>query len=195
MAVFKLFILVALSALQIAAQTPTPTPTPTTSFSISPLTTPSCWALADSLPMTGMPVPPEDMSELVVSFAIGTLYNTADPCQLPVVTGSNAENFSSWASEWTSWQAQHVSEYRIIWESCSDAPDITDLAPVGPDACSTIREMITGTAAENDKDDKGEDNDEDNDDEPEQVNESSASRPTRLLLATLLAVCVFGVAI
>jgi hypothetical protein len=135
------------------------------------------------------------MSELAVSFAIGTLYNTADPCQLPVVTGSFAEKFSEWASEWTSWQAQHISEYRIIWESCSDAPDITDLAPVGPDACSTLRAKITGTAGENDDDSKDEDKDsEKGGDEPEEVEESSASRVTGPLIAALFAVCVFGVA-
>ncbi|GKU07134.1 hypothetical protein FLAG1_10618 [Fusarium langsethiae] len=205
MSFYKAIVIIALGVLQVAAQTPTETGTPaSTTLSAYPttMTMPPCWELKNSLPMTGVPGPPSDMSELAVSFALGSLYNTADPCQLPVVTGSSAEEFSEWASEWTSWQAQHVSQFRIIWESCSDEPDITDLAPVGPDACSTLRAMITGTSAAEDDDDK-EDKlasttsdtkpEETGDGKPEDVQVSSASRSTGGLIAFLLAAYVFGV--
>jgi hypothetical protein len=199
----KAIVIMALSVLQVAAQNPTETKTPTpATLSTYPttMTVPPCWELADSLPMTGIPGPPSDMSELAVSFALGSLYNTADPCQLPVVTGSSAEEFSEWASDWTSWQAQHVSQFRIIWESCSDEPDITDLAPVGPDACSTLRAMITGTSAADGEEDKLASTtsdtkpEETGDGKPEDVQVSSASRSTGGLIAFLFAAYVFGVA-
>ncbi|RGP69495.1 hypothetical protein FSPOR_4599 [Fusarium sporotrichioides] len=203
MSFFKAIVIMALSVLQVVAQTPTETKTPTpATLSTYPttMTVPPCWELADSLPMTGIPGPPSDMSELAVSFALGSLYNTADPCQLPVVTGSSAEEFSEWASKWTSWQAQHVSQFRIIWESCSDEPDITDLAPVGPDACSTLRAMITGTSAADGEEDKLASTtsdtkpEETGDGKPEDVQVSSASRSTGGLIAFLFAAYVFGVA-
>jgi hypothetical protein len=182
-------LLIALST-DAAAQTQTPTPTaaPTMTISRPSLTIPSCWALIDSLSITGAPAPPMDMSELGVSFALGSLYNTQDPCKLPVITGSSAEGFSEWASEWTSWQAEHVSEYRVVWEACSDDPAITDLVPVGPDACSTLKAKVTGTSAANEdryKDkEKGEGN---TDDKPEAVDGSSGSRVTGSLVVALMA--------
>jgi hypothetical protein len=137
-----------------------------------------------------------DMSELGVSFALGSLYNTADPCKLPAITGSSAKEFSEWASEWTSWQAQHVSEYRILWESCSDEPYITDLVPVGPDACSTLRAKITGTASTGDSGDKDKKDEEKKEgDAPEKVEDSSASRVMASVLAAMVVVGVLGAAV
>ncbi|EMT70407.1 hypothetical protein NOF04DRAFT_5861 [Fusarium oxysporum II5] len=171
-----------------AAQTLTPTAAPTITTSRPSLTLPSCWALEDSLSMTGAPAPPMDMSELGVSFALGSLYNTQDPCKLPVITGSSAEEFSEWASEWTSWQAEHVSEYRVVWEACSDDPAITDLVPVGPDACSTLKAKITGTSAANeDKDEDREKEEGRKDDKPEAVDGSPGSRMTASLAVALMA--------
>ncbi|KAF5675543.1 hypothetical protein FHETE_2540 [Fusarium heterosporum] len=186
MNIFQAIIIAALGTLQAAAQTPTPTSIPTATFSRPSLTTPSCWALKDSLSITGAPAPPMEMSELGVSFALGSLYNTQDPCQLPAVTGKSAEDFSEWASSWTSWQAQHVSEYRVVWEACSDDPAITDLVPVGPDACSTLRAHITGTVApKNDDKDKNESEGQ-GDDEPGSVVESSSSRTAGSMVVTLV---------
>ncbi|CAG1996296.1 unnamed protein product [Fusarium graminearum] len=202
----KAIVIIALSALQAVAQTPTPTLTSTETPATLPtrptLSMPPCWELANSLPITGAPAPPMDMSELGVSFALGSLYNTADPCKLPVITGSSAEDFSEWASEWTSWQAQHVSEFRVLWKSCSDEPYITDLVPVGPDACSTLKAKITGTSVADD--DGGDEKvasttsdtkpEETGDGKPEDVQDSSASHSTGSLLAFLIAAYVFGVA-
>ncbi|KAH7183194.1 uncharacterized protein B0J16DRAFT_345534 [Fusarium flagelliforme] len=199
MTILKFVVLSAFASTYAAAQTPTPTPTSpptTTSLTRPSLTLPACWSLKDSLPITGAPAPPMDMSELGVSFALGSLYNTADPCQLPAITGSSAEEFSEWASEWTSWQAQHVSEYRILWESCSDEPYITDLVPVGPDACSTLKAKITGTASAGDSGDKDKKDEEKKDgDAPEKVEDSSASRVMASVLAAMVVVGVLGAAV
>ncbi|CEI70306.1 hypothetical protein FVEN_g1175 [Fusarium venenatum] len=197
----KAIAIMALGVVQAAAQTPTETETetPATLSDYPSLTVPPCWEFRNSLPITGAPAPPMDMSELGVSFALGSLYNTADPCKLPAITGSSAEEFSEWASEWASWQAQHISEFRVLWEKCSDEPFITDLVPVGPDACSTLKAKITGAWTTGDDDDelatktveiqpeKTEDG------EPEDVQVSSASRAEGSLLAFLLAAYVFGV--
>ncbi|KAF5616767.1 uncharacterized protein FTJAE_12914 [Fusarium tjaetaba] len=171
-----------------AAQTPTQTTAPTITASCPSFTTPSCLALIDSLSITCAPAPPMDMSELGVSFALGSLYNTQDPCKLPIITGSSAEEFSEWASEWTSWQAEYVSEYRVVWEACSDDPAITDLVPVGPDACSTLKAKITGTSAVNEnKDQDGEKDDGSKGDEPEAVDGAAGSRVTGSLVVALMA--------
>ncbi|QPC80043.1 hypothetical protein HYE68_010795 [Fusarium pseudograminearum] len=199
----KAIVIIALGAFHAAAQTPTSTSTetPATLPTHPTLSMPPCWEFKNSLPITGAPAPPMDMSELGVSFALGSLYNTADPCKLPVITGSSADEFSEWASEWTSWQAQHVSEFRVLWKSCSDEPYITDLVPVGPDACSTLKAKITGnfTVNDDDKDDKvasttSDTKSETGDDKPENVQDSSASHSTGSLLAILIAVYVLGVA-
>ncbi|CZR47381.1 uncharacterized protein FPRO_08755 [Fusarium proliferatum ET1] len=146
-----------------AAQTPTPTSTSTFTISRPSLTTPSCWALINSLLITGVLGPPIDMSEL-------------------------AEEFSEWASEWTSWQVEHVSEYRIVWEACSDDPAITDLVPVGPDACSTLKAKITATFAVNeDKDENREKGEEGKDDKPEAVDDSAGSRVKGPVIVALMA--------
>ncbi|KAF5583631.1 hypothetical protein FPCIR_8965 [Fusarium pseudocircinatum] len=182
-----IILLTALGALA-AAQTPTPTAVPTIINSRPSFMTPSCWALIDSLSITGAPAPPMDMSELGVSFALGSLYNTQDPCKLPIITGSSAEEFSEWASDWTSWQAEYVSEYRIVWEACSDDPAITDLVPVGPDACSTLKAKITGTSAASDG--KGEDSEKEEgrkDDKPESLDGSAGSRVAGSLVVALMA--------
>ncbi|XEV07006.1 hypothetical protein FSHL1_012293 [Fusarium sambucinum] len=196
----KAIAIMALGAVQAAAQTPTETEfqTPAT-LSVHPtLSMPPCWEFKNSLPITGAPPPPMDMSELGVSFALGSLYNTADPCKLPAITGSSAEEFSEWASEWTSWQAQHISEFRVLWEKCSDEPYITDLVPVGPDACSTLKAKITGAWTTDDNDELVSKTVEiqpemTEDGKPEDVQASSASRVEGSLLAFLLAVYVFGV--
>jgi hypothetical protein len=197
----KAIVIMALGTLQAVAQTPTETKSETyATLSVYPtLSMPPCWEFKNSLPITGAPAPPMDMSELGVSFALGSLYNTADPCKLPVITGSSADEFSEWASEWTSWQAQHVSEFRVLWEKCSDEPYITDLVPVGPDVCSTLRAKITGASTTGDDDDELASKtvhiqpEKTEDDKPEDVKDSSASRAEGSLLVFLLAAYVFGI--
>ncbi|KAL2679146.1 hypothetical protein Neosp_009907 [[Neocosmospora] mangrovei] len=93
--------------------------------------------------MTGAPVPDVALSELAVSFAIGEYHNTQDPCQLPVVTGSAAEDFSEWASSWTSWQSKNIPGYREIWTACSKESLVEDIVPVGTNVCSKLAAAIT----------------------------------------------------
>lgn len=101
--------------------------------------------------MTGAPVPDVALSELAVSFAIGEYHNTQDPCQLPVVTGSVAEDFSEWASSWTSWQSKNIPGYREIWTACSKESLVEDIVPVGTNVCSKLAAAIT----QDDDKDKG----------------------------------------
>ncbi|RSL83153.1 hypothetical protein CEP51_004682 [Fusarium floridanum] len=93
--------------------------------------------------MTDAPAPDMAISELAVSFAIGNYHNTQDPCQLPVVTGSDASLFSEWASSWTTWQSEHIPEYKKIWTACSKESLVEDIVPVGTNVCSKIVAAIT----------------------------------------------------
>ncbi|KAF4964206.1 hypothetical protein FSARC_7840 [Fusarium sarcochroum] len=185
-------------ALEVAAQTPTPTRTLAT---VNTYIGEACRSVEASLDLFGPP-PPEDpeLSEVVVSFAIGTLYNTQDPCELPVYTGTMADSFSEWASRWTSWEYEHVSEWRQIWSACSDEPSVTDLAPVGSDICSDLVAKITGAPTSDGKSDKGQDKDEGKDtnatdDKPEKVGESAGARLGGSFLAVFVAVGVIAVAL
>ncbi|EWZ27930.1 uncharacterized protein FOBCDRAFT_203794 [Fusarium oxysporum Fo47] len=190
----------------------TPVPTPITTFdpdNLNPGLSDECFSVDSSVKerMDIVP-PPEDpaLSELVVSFAIGGLHNTQDPCELPVVTGSLAPVFSEWASRWTSKQSEYISEYRMIWTACSDEPLVTDLAPVGSEVCSDLVAKITGAPSydeKNEKDEekeKKEDADEEKaekktDDKPEVVGDSAGARLGGSFLAGFVAVGVVAVAL
>ncbi|RSM20147.1 hypothetical protein CDV31_000942 [Fusarium ambrosium] len=93
--------------------------------------------------MTDAPAPDMAISELAVSFAIGNYHNTQDPCQLPVVTGSDASLFSEWASSWTTWRSEHIPEYKKIWTACSKESLVEDIVPVGTNVCSKVVAAIT----------------------------------------------------
>ncbi|RSL66674.1 hypothetical protein CEP53_003277 [Fusarium sp. AF-6] len=93
--------------------------------------------------MTDAPAPNMAISELAVSFAIGNYHNTQDPCQLPVVTGSDASLFSEWASSWTTWRSEHIPEYKKIWTACSKESLVEDIVPVGTNVCSKVVAAIT----------------------------------------------------
>ncbi|KAM0554914.1 hypothetical protein ACHAPJ_006650 [Fusarium lateritium] len=200
MQITNILVYTIIGALKVAAQTPTPTRTLDT---VNPDLNEACYSVEKSLQgkITDAP-PPEDpeLSELAVSFAVGTLYNTQDPCELPVVTGSLASTFSAWASRWTSWQHEHVSEWRQIWSACSDEPSVTDLAPVGPDACSDLVAKITGTATSDGKSDNGPGKGEEKatnetDDKSEAVGESTGAHLAGSFLAIFIGVGVIAIAL
>lgn len=151
MYITQILLIIANSLLQAAAQTPTATGRP--SGPISPYQTP-CQRVLSSVTakMTGAPAPDVAISEIAVSFAIGEYHNTQDPCQLPVVTGSEAELFSEWASSWTSWQSDNIPGFREIWTACSKESLVEDIVPVGTNVCSKLAAAIT------EDDDKGKDN-------------------------------------
>ncbi|KAK7419696.1 hypothetical protein QQZ08_010783 [Neonectria magnoliae] len=195
----KVFLLVFSGALQVTAETPSATKTGF--IPGSPFQT-ACQSVITSLEpsITDAPVPDMAISEVAVSFAIGDLYNTENPCELPGVTGRSAKLFSEWASSWTEWQSDHISEYREIWTACSDEPLVTDIVPVGSEVCSNLAARITGKADSNDDDnddenddstggnqDEEDENDDEDSDEVEQVDGSAGSRQTSSLLAAALA--------
>ncbi|KAI8716787.1 hypothetical protein NCS52_00973100 [Fusarium sp. LHS14.1] len=125
MYITQILLIIANGLLLVVAQTPTTSMRP--SGPISPYQTP-CQRVLSSVvaKMTGAPAPDVAISELAVSFAIGEYHNTQDPCQLPVVTGSEAEDFSEWASSWTSWQSRNIPGYREIWTACSKETTTTE---------------------------------------------------------------------
>ncbi|KAJ4252295.1 hypothetical protein NW762_010892 [Fusarium torreyae] len=199
MHVTNILIFTIIGAFKAAAQTPTPTRTLDT---VNPDLNEACYSVEKSLQgkITDAPAPEDpELSELAVSFAIGTLHNTQDPCELPVVTGSLASTFSAWASRWTSWQYDHVSEWRQIWSACSDEPLVTDLAPVGSDICSDLVVKITGTPASDKKSDETQTQDEakatnTSDGKPEAVDESAGAHLAGPFRAVFFAAGVIAVA-
>ena len=103
--------------------------------------TPACTEAASTLlpKITSYPEPPED----VVDFLATADITVTDACQEPEITGSIGQEFSSWASEYSAWQIEHISDFRALWSACSDVSEVAEVLPTGTDACSSIVAQIT----------------------------------------------------
>ncbi|KAJ3525322.1 hypothetical protein NM208_g11691 [Fusarium decemcellulare] len=156
-------IMVASSALLVAAQAPTPT-------AFEPylgVSDKECYSVVKSVvaQITDMPLPGDDIQDYAKSYDLGQLRNTDDPCELPAVTGTAANSFSEWASSYNEWQKDHISEYRDVWSACSHIPKVSDMLPVGSTDCSSLAAQITGNSDPQDDDDNEEHDENDDDDE------------------------------
>ncbi|KAF4467071.1 hypothetical protein FALBO_6062 [Fusarium albosuccineum] len=162
-------IMVASGALLVAAQAPTPT-------AFEPylgVSDKECYSAVQSVvaQITDMPLPGDDIQDYAKSYDLGQLRNTDDPCELPAVTGTAANAFSEWASSYTEWQKDHISEYRDVWSACSHIPKVSDMLPVGSTDCSSLAAQITGSSDPRDDDDDEEhDDDKDDDDDDDENN-------------------------
>jgi hypothetical protein len=158
----KALLLIAAGVLQATAQIPTKTGP----IEDAPLPSldPECASVVSSVAAeaTDAPVPDRSISNIAVAFAIGRVYNTEDPCELPVVTGESAEPFSAWATSYIEWQSGYIPEFWEVWSACSDEPIISDIIPIGPSVCSNLAAEITGDSGSGDDDDN--DGDSNNDD-------------------------------
>lgn len=65
---------------------------------------------------------------------------------MPEVTGVSAAPFSEWAVRYTEWREEVITEYRKVWEACSQNPMIYQIVPAGPERCSSLSAKITGGA-------------------------------------------------
>lgn len=103
--------------------------------------TPACTKAASTLlpVLTGYPQPPSDVEEYLLTADI----TVTDACQEPEITGSIGQEFSSWASEYSAWQIEHISDFRALWSACSDVSEVAEVLPTGTDACSSIVAQIT----------------------------------------------------
>ncbi|EFQ31341.1 uncharacterized protein GLRG_06485 [Colletotrichum graminicola M1.001] len=87
----------------------------------------------------GAPTVPVDVAAYLALSATIT-----DPCVDPTITGSIGSAYSTYASSYTSWRNDHLSDFRAVWQACSDVPGVTDLIlPTGTGQCSSLVAQIT----------------------------------------------------
>ncbi|KAK2042800.1 hypothetical protein LZ31DRAFT_446278, partial [Colletotrichum somersetense] len=102
----------------------------------------SCNSVATSLLpkiTDGVPTPPADVAAYLALSATIT-----DPCVDPTVTGSIGSAYSTYASSYTSWRNNHLSDFRAVWQACSDVPGVADvILPTGTGQCSSLVAQIT----------------------------------------------------
>ncbi|KAL2751811.1 hypothetical protein ACRALDRAFT_1066303 [Sodiomyces alcalophilus JCM 7366] len=171
----------------VVAQVSEPTPAPV-------FNSEACDAVFEHLETAAASITPpahfdnEIFEDAAVSYMAGEFYNTADPCELPVITDAAiAEPFSSWASAYTSYLREHHTLLRAIYEGCQGWPFLEQAYPVshycsdialavtsglgGPEPTATPTPTPTGARS----DDGAEDNEDDDDEEGDQVEDTDNS--------------------
>ncbi|KAM0545317.1 hypothetical protein ACHAPJ_011389 [Fusarium lateritium] len=81
--------------------------------------------------LTEAPTPDSTLASLLVM--------QTDDCVLPMVTGSLADEYTSYASKFSSWYMDVYSGYTDLLNACSDVPEVTsELGDLGTITCSEI---------------------------------------------------------
>lgn len=92
----------------------------------------------------GVPTVPADVASYLAFSA-----NVTDACSNPTVTGSVGSAYSSYAQSLTSWQDAHITDFRAIWQACSDVQGVATVLPVGTGQCSSLVAAITSAGPVN----------------------------------------------
>ncbi|KAF4777536.1 hypothetical protein HER10_EVM0003331 [Colletotrichum scovillei] len=107
----------------------------------------ACTSVATSLLpkiTDNVPTPPADVAAyLALSVTI------TDACSDPTITGSIGSAYSTYASSYTSWRDKHITDFRALWQACSDVPGIVDVLPTGTNQCSSVVAQITSAGPVN----------------------------------------------
>ncbi|OHE96273.1 hypothetical protein CORC01_08491 [Colletotrichum orchidophilum] len=107
----------------------------------------SCNSVATSLLpkiTDGVPTPPAD-----VAAYIALSVTITDACSDPTITGSVGSAYSTYASSYTSWRDKHITDFRALWQACSDVPGVVDVLPTGTNQCSSVVAQITSAGPVN----------------------------------------------
>ncbi|KAL2881623.1 hypothetical protein SGCOL_003191 [Colletotrichum sp. CLE4] len=92
----------------------------------------------------GVPTPPAD-----VAAYIALSVTVTDACSDPTITGSIGSAYSTYASSYTSWRDKHITDFRALWQACSDVPGAVDVLPTGTNQCSSVVAQITSAGPVN----------------------------------------------
>ncbi|KAJ4319626.1 hypothetical protein N0V84_006262 [Fusarium piperis] len=122
-----------------------------------------CYKVATSLlpKLTAIPTPDPTLSSWIIRQT--NLATQTDECVIPQVTGSMASEYSSYASELSSWYGEQVKGYSSLMDACSDVPEIQkQLESITESAtlCSSMRwASSTGSASSSDSNNSNKDDD------------------------------------
>ncbi len=92
--------------------------------------------------LAGYPTPPAAVESYLETASV----TITDNCQDPVITGAVGSEFSTWATAFSSWRQDHVSEFRALWQACSDYPAVASALPT-EGVCSSLVGQITSNPA------------------------------------------------
>ncbi|KAK7754137.1 hypothetical protein SLS62_003983 [Diatrype stigma] len=93
--------------------------------------------------VTGYPTPPAAVTEYLETASV----TQTDACVDPLITGDVGSQFTSWATAYSSWADAHVSDFRALWQACSDVSEVATVLPTGTEACSSLVARITSNPA------------------------------------------------
>ncbi|KAH6983520.1 hypothetical protein BKA56DRAFT_348857 [Ilyonectria sp. MPI-CAGE-AT-0026] len=83
-----------------------------------------CSSVAINLLPSLIDVPTADSSLLNFIAGQTQLATATDPCVFPAVTGSMADEYSSWVSELVTWYSSHTADISSLLEACTDVPEV-----------------------------------------------------------------------
>ncbi|KAF9873865.1 hypothetical protein CkaCkLH20_08599 [Colletotrichum karsti] len=86
----------------------------------------------------GAPTVPADVANYLAFSA-----SVTDACADPQITGSVGSAYSTYAASLTSWRDAHMSDFRAVWQACSDVQGVATVLPVGSGQCSSLVAQIT----------------------------------------------------
>ncbi|KEY67586.1 hypothetical protein S7711_08259 [Stachybotrys chartarum IBT 7711] len=161
-----------------------------------------CMSLAEGMlpDLLTLPTPDDSLASFIAEQT--QLATATDACVIPAVTGSMAEEYSSWASDLSSWQVARTDDLSSLYSACTDVPEISSSLAASP-AMATICDEITweSPAASSENEDSNDSNDDsdDNDSESENTTEggdggSSATRQSVGVIGAIFAAGLVAVA-
>lgn len=140
-----------------------------------------CSSVAVKLLPSLTDIPTAD-SSLVDFIAEQTQFSTVtDPCEVPAVTGSMADEYSSWVSELVTWYSSHTKDISSLLDACTDVPEIKSQLDANIPEAVTVCDKLTwasetGSASSSDDDSSDDDSsDDDSSDSASETNSGNAA--------------------
>ncbi|KAH7015812.1 hypothetical protein EDB80DRAFT_889948 [Ilyonectria destructans] len=121
-----------------------------------------CSSVAVKLLPSLTDIPTAD-SSLFDFIAEQTQFSTVtDPCQIPAVTGSMADEYSSWVSELVTWYSSHTEDISSLLDACTDVPEIKSQLDANIPEAVTVCDKLTwasetGSSSSSDDDSSNDD--------------------------------------
>ncbi|KAH7114148.1 hypothetical protein B0J13DRAFT_656432 [Dactylonectria estremocensis] len=94
------------------------------------------------------PIPGSSLAEFIGTQTQAVGVNV--PCEIPAITGSFAEEYTSWASEMVSWYSHRKEAVSILLAACSDVSEASDELEAATQyiaSCDAQRASQTGSSS------------------------------------------------
>ncbi|KAH7145435.1 hypothetical protein B0J13DRAFT_553510 [Dactylonectria estremocensis] len=95
--------------------------------------------------LTDIPTPDASLASFIAEQT--GLATATNPCAIPAVTGSMADEYSSWISDISTWYVSHTAEFSSLIEACSDVPEIKSQLAIVPEAATVCDSIVWETGS------------------------------------------------